>query len=233
MSRAIDTDKLERLEKFFRLMGSDQDGEAISALRMSRRLIIATGLSWNEFVTLLMRFHFGLQEKEKEKAERQSSDVWGDDNDDPIMPFFRKAGVKPEHVKSAREAEARRREEAQRREEEERLRAQAAFAKAMREEAEKKQSTRSADQDEKIFKATNMTEDEWEARGYHDPAESLQNYLRQAAQRQQELNRKERENQQRFFRGAVFTTSTGSTIKEGFSADDVEKAIKDAIGEDE
>ncbi len=45
----------EKLIKFFRLMGSSSDGEALTALRMARRHVDSCGLGWTEFVDGLFR----------------------------------------------------------------------------------------------------------------------------------------------------------------------------------
>lgn len=52
MSNSRDKAKVitEKLQKVFQLMGSEADGEALSALRMAQKLIADGGMSWTEFV---------------------------------------------------------------------------------------------------------------------------------------------------------------------------------------
>ena len=171
MSRKITAEKVDRLEKFFRLMGSDQDGEAISALRMTRHLITDLDMTWNEFVTLLARYLFGFQSHgvEAKAQPERSSDVWG----------FEDADI-DEMLNRAFQDEKRRREQREN---------QSSYAENMRQHFFKKDSLKPEGYDEAVFRSTGMDPDEWAARGFHDPdpkkqppevekKENLQDFLR-------------------------------------------------------
>ena len=45
---ALDAKGRERLTKFLGMMGSDQDGEALSAARMAHKLVAEAGVTWAE-----------------------------------------------------------------------------------------------------------------------------------------------------------------------------------------
>ena len=45
---ALDSKGRERLAKFLGMMGSDQDGEALSAARMAHKLVAEAGVTWAE-----------------------------------------------------------------------------------------------------------------------------------------------------------------------------------------
>lgn len=40
----------ERFLKFFRLIGSDNDGEILAAVRACRKMLVAHGVGWTQFV---------------------------------------------------------------------------------------------------------------------------------------------------------------------------------------
>lgn len=90
--------------KFFRLLNSDNDAEALAALRMARRFITEEkGINWNVFVDGLKRVGFGqaigfdvLQQTAKQ-VRPQPSDT--DSNKDPFADIFGDPGRFAEHMR--------------------------------------------------------------------------------------------------------------------------------------
>lgn len=198
MSRKITAEKVDRLEKFFRLMGSDQDGEAISALRMTRRLITDLDMTWNEFVTLLARYLFGFQSHgvEAKAQPERSSDVWDfeGDIDDMLNKAFQE---EQERIRKRQNAER--------------------YAANMRAQEDRENGMREQGHAENVFRTTGMTDEEWEARGYHpgqnqkphttprkEEKESLQDFLRRVKNEIDDAFNQAEASKTKWFEGASF-----------------------------
>lgn len=109
--------KLKRFEKFFRLLGSNHDGEALAALNLVKRTLEAEKISWNEFVNGLVKVNFGLKGIQQEQP-KQSATAQG--FEDAFSQAFQ-ANKGKSWQQWAKEGEQRRKEEEQRKKNEEQL----------------------------------------------------------------------------------------------------------------
>lgn len=198
------TENLEKLEKFFRLLSSDQEGEAMAALRMSKKLIAAFGKNWNEFVDGLANMDFGLlvvgaQQKRRSGGQTRTDAYDAYDDFGDIFGGMEGAAARAHR----REARAARHKDAQ-----------DTFEKEMAKQAEDILKSEA----ETIFKATGMYPEEWEVR--LDTGSCGSPELDKLAEAAKVLDRA-KDNSSRFFKGAVFES--------GKSASEI---VKEMLGED-
>ena len=97
----------ERLLKVLRLTGSDQDGEALAALRMAQRIMAKAGLTWEGMLsTAALR----MSERDRHASRAASQSAWGQAFAEEIRRKARERAsadeVQAEAARRANEAQA-------------------------------------------------------------------------------------------------------------------------------